>query len=204
MAQNNQEIESKYFVLDLEPIEFFLLSIGAKCIVPRKFEYNLRFDDEKQTLNREHRVLRLRKYDDFRLTYKGPGSQVDGALSRVEIEIVIDNFDSAEKILEALGYKVAAIYEKYRTMYQLDKALITLDELPYGKFVEIEAESAAVIKNIADQLHLDHSRAIPTSYQRLFEELRTKKNLSMNNLTFEDFSALKISPFDLGVLPADM
>jgi adenylate cyclase class 2 len=203
MTINNQEIESKFYVRDLAAIEERIKSFGAVCSVPRGFEYNLRFDNPGHTLQRQHKVLRLRKFDDVRLTFKDAGERIDGALSRTEIELVVDNFDSAQKFLEFLGYHVAAVYEKYRAMYTLGSAMITLDELPYGKFVEIEAENPQQIKELALQFGLNPQAAIPLSYQGLFERVKADKNLSARNLAFWEFEKIQLSAADLGVTPAD-
>jgi len=203
MTNNNQEIESKFYVYQLDTVEKLLLTIGAICIVPRQFEYNLRFDNDNNSLQEERKVLRLRRYDDNRLTYKGPGVRLDGALSRTEIELVVDDFNQARLFLESLGYHVVAIYEKYRSMFKLGNSLITLDELPYGKFVEIEAENTTRIREITMMLGLNPNCAIAASYQGLFEAVKVEKKLPVNNLTFDDFSNIQISPEDLHVKPSD-
>ena len=203
MTSNNLEIESKFYVRNLSAIEQKLVSIGANCIVPRGFEYNLRFDNKQNSLQRQHKVLRLRKFDDVRLTFKGPGERIENALSRQEIELVVSDFDQAQKFLESLGYNVAAIYEKYRTMYKINTATITLDELPYGNFVEIEADSPEQIKELAIRLGLSPEVAIPFSYQGLFELVKLRMNLPVRNLAFWEFENIKLSSSDLGVEPAD-
>ncbi len=203
MTTNHQEIESKFYVRNLAPIESRLQSLGAACIVPRGFEYNLRYDDPEGSLQRERKVLRLRKFDDTRLTFKGPGENVGGALARTEIELIVNDFENAKLFLAGLGYHIAAIYEKYRAIYELDGALITLDELPYGRFVEIEAESLEAITTLARKLGLKPKNAIPASYQGLFEQLKKTKNLSMSHLTFKAFKGLQIFPDELGIRPAD-
>ena len=203
MSTNNQEIESKFYVRDLTPIENRLLALGATCRVPRGFEYNLRYDDAENSLQRKRKVLRLRQFDDTRLTFKGPGENIGGALSRTEIELVVDNFENAKLFLAGLGYQVGMIYEKYRSMYELDDALITLDELPYGRFVEIEAGGLEEITSLARKLGLKPKAAIPASYQGLFEQLRKSKNLPIQHLTFEAFAGLQIFPDELGVRIAD-
>lgn len=203
MQTNNQEIESKFYVRDLAPIEARLQALGAACRVPRGFEYNLRYDDPEGSLQRERKVLRLRKFDDTRLTFKGPGENIGGALSRAEIELVVDDFENAKLFLAGLGYQVIMIYEKYRAIYELDGALITLDELPYGRFVEIEAAGLEEITSLARKLGLKPKAAIPASYQGLFEQLRKSKNLAMQHLTFESFAGIQIYPDELGVRIAD-
>ncbi|MBA4380738.1 MAG: adenylate cyclase, partial [Anaerolinea sp.] len=114
---NDQEIEVKFFVKDLGEIEARIRDMGTRLLRPRAHELNLRYDRPDGSLRREHRVLRLRRSDDARLTYKGPSSIVEGAMSRREIEFSVGDFESARQFLEALDYQVVAIYEKYRTTY---------------------------------------------------------------------------------------
>jgi adenylate cyclase class 2 len=204
MTKDNQEIESKFFVNNLAAVEALLKTLGAICIVPRGFEYNLRFDNHQNSLQRQHKVLRLRKFNDVRLTFKGAGERIGGALSRKEIELVVNDFDQAQQFLESLGYRVAAVYEKYRAMYEMGTSMITLDELPFGNFVEIEAEDPEQITKLALQLNLNPGTAIPASYQGLFEQVRLVKNLHVKNLAFWEFKGISLTAADLGVEPADL
>ncbi len=203
MSNNQQEIESKFYVRALEPIEVHLKTLGAVCIAPRQFEYNLRFDDAQANLQRQHKVLRLRRFDDVRLTFKGPGQRIENALSRTEIELVVHDFESARAFLEGLGYHTVMVYEKFRAMYNLEGALITLDELPYGNFIEIEGDSPATIAALAQKLGLNPQAAIPLSYQGLFERVKAARGLTAQDLSFSGFEGLQISALDLGVTPAD-
>ncbi len=203
MTANGQEIESKFYVRDLKAIEKRLVVLGATCSLPRGFEYNLRFDDAQGSLGRQHKVLRLRKSDDVRLTYKGPGERLGGSISRAETELVVSDFDTAQQLIESLGYRVWMVYEKYRAMYAFEGALVTLDELPYGHFVEIEGENPDSISKIAAKLGLNPAAAIPASYQGLFEQLKALKNLPAKNLTFWEFENIHLIPEDLGVSAAD-
>ncbi len=203
MAHNNTEIEAKFYVLDLKKIEKRLQSLGAKQIVARQFEYNLRYDDDKNSLSRSGKVLRLRRYDDVRLTFKGPGNSENGVLSRSEIELVVNDFDSARLFLEGLGYHVNIVYEKFRAMYELEERLVTLDELPYGKFVEIEGDSPEAVREFAQKLGLQPQAAIPTSYHSLFDRFCRNRRLKLKNLCFAEFDGLEVSPRDLDVFPAD-
>jgi adenylate cyclase class 2 len=203
MSSNGQEIESKFYVRDLKAIEKKLVALGATCTIPRGFEYNLRFDDAQNSLGRQNKVLRLRKSDDIRLTFKGPGERRGGSIARAEIELVVSDFDTAQQLIESLGYHVWMVYEKYRAMYDFAGAIVTLDELPYGHFVEIEGENPTSIAEIALKLGLKPEAAIPASYQGLFEQLKTLKDLPAKNLTFWEFESLHATPEDLGLSAAD-
>jgi len=197
------EIEAKFYLRDIAALEARLRSMGAKCILPRRHEYNLRFDTPDGALRTRHQVLRLRQSDGVRLTYKGKSEEIEGARRRVEIEVLLDDFENARHLLEALGYRVTTVYEKYRAIYALRGAHIMLDELPYGNFAEIEGDSPAEIRKLCTLLHLDMDAAIPRGYLSLFETLCKRYPLSPETQTFDAMKTLHITAEDLGIRPAD-
>lgn len=202
MTNDNREIEAKFYVRDLKVIETRLLSLDAQLVATRIHETNLRFDTPTGDLKRDGRVLRLRRDDGIRLTYKEDGKLTAGAHDRREIEFTVGDFDSAKQFIEALGYEVIFIYEKFRTTYELDDAHIMLDELPYGNFVEIEGELDK-LKPIAEKLGINWDSAIPIGYYVLFEKVREARGLKFRDLSFENFKGLEIRKDDLGVQVAD-
>ena len=199
-----QELELKYYVLDLARIETSLTALGAVCDQPRTQEINLRFDTPDYSLSREGKALRLRYDTQARLTYKGPSQSEEGIRLREEIEFVVDNFQAARTFLIALGYQVSLIYEKYRSGYLLGDVHILLDELPYGNFVEIEGPNPEKILAVNQQLGLNWEKRIPESYTILFERLRLTKGLTFRDLIFENFQELPVTSADLEVQPADI
>lgn len=200
---NNQELEVKFYIDDLEAIEDRIKELNAHLTQQRTHELNLRFDTQDGKLSRSSRVLRLRQDTQSRLTYKGPGYEQDGVRVREEIEFIVSDFSSARQLLQVLGYQVAMIYEKYRTVYDYRDAHITLDEMPYGDFVEIEGSDAFMIHSLSQQLGLNWDARIPLSYTELFARLRVHQKIGFRDLIFENFVGLDISPGDLGIIFAD-
>jgi len=198
-----QEIEAKFYVRDLKKIEACLQDLEARLIQPRVLEMNIRFDLPDGGLRSEGRVLRLRQDTEARLTYKGAGKSEQGVVNRTEIEFTVEDFNKAKNFLEALGYQKLLQYNKYRTTYELEHCHIMLDELPYGNFVEIEGENITAIHSMANKLELDMQAAISASYSALFEKVRRTLGLTITDLTFANFEAIKISPEHLQVRPAD-
>jgi len=201
--KNNEEIEVKFFVQDLAGIERRLQQLGARPVQARSREVNLRFDRPDGSLERDHRVLRLRQDMEAHLTYKGPGELRDGVRAREEIEFSVGDFAATRALLEALGFRVSVVYEKYRRVYAFEDAHIMLDEMPYGDFVEIEGPQAESIRENAQRLALDWEKRITGSYLALFGTLRRKRNLRFRDLTFENFEGITAQPDDLKVSPAD-
>jgi len=203
MSTTDRELEIKLYITDLPSLHQQLIAQGAQQVKPRQHEYNLRFDTPTGELSSTAQVLRLRQDTVARLTYKGPSEMQSGVRSRREIEFTVSDFEAARNFFEALGYQVRVIYEKYRTTYQLAGVEVTLDELPYGNFVEIEGPDTHAITAVADGLSLDRSASIAASYTMLFDHLRTVLGLTFRDLTFENFENVEVSPVDLGVIPAD-
>jgi adenylate cyclase, class 2 len=204
MSDSGQEIEAKFFVQDLNEIKTRLEKLGARPIQEHVLETNIRFDLPDASLRAEGRVLRLRQDTDTRLTYKSASKNEQGVLSREEIEFVVEDFEKAKRLLEALGYQKLVYYEKYRTTYSLNETFVMLDELPYGNFVEIEGESVEIIRIIADELKLNWEATIATSYHALFERAHRALNLSFQDISFANFANIKVEAVHLGVYPADV
>ena len=204
MSNSNVEIEAKFYVTGLGGIKERLHKLEAHLIQERILETNIRFDLPDARLRSKGRVLRLRRDTEARLTYKGGSRNEKGVLSRTEIEFTVGDFDKAKLFLEALGYQEMLRYDKYRAVYELDGCHIMLDELPYGYFVEIEGESVADIQQASDKLDLDWGAAITRSYNALFDSVKTALNLNFNDLSYENFAGIKVTPEHLGVIPADI
>ncbi len=181
------EIEVKIHVAAHEPIRSRLEAAGATLTAPRVYERNVRYEDSKNTLTRNHRVLRLRQDTRARLTYKEPvETQIPGVHVRTELEVTVDDFATMEMILSKLGYIPAWSYEKYRTTYALFGAEVTLDEMPYGNFVEVEGD-VDQIERIVPLLFEGEVTRIKASYSDLFFAVKKQLGLKIDDLTFENF-----------------
>lgn len=202
MNNSDRELEAKLWISQPERLRA-RLEQQAETIQPRTREINLRFDRPDGSLGAGRQVLRLRQDERVRLTFKGPGVVQQGVLSRQEIEFEVGSFESARSFLEALGYHVQMSYEKYRTTYQLEGVSITLDEMPYGNFVELEGPDPEVIRSLCHALDLDWQQRILDSYTGLFDRIKDELGLDIQDLTFENFRGIS-QPLDrLDLQPAD-
>jgi adenylate cyclase class 2 len=204
MAASNQELEVKLYLENLDQVQQTLESLGANLVQARTYERNLRFDTVEGKLTQNKEVLRLRQDRSNQLTYKGAGKVIDGVSARTEIEFSVDRFDQAQALFEALGYQVSMIYEKFRTAYDLNGTLVTLDEMPFGNFAEIEGIDGESIQNACQQLNLNWEMRTPQSYAELFETVKDHLKLRFRDLTFENFAKIKVQASDLGMAPADL
>jgi len=205
MPANEQELEVKFYVKNLLPFEQKLKQLNATLIQPRTHEINLRFDTPDQSLSRSYQVLRLRQDQEARLTYKGPGEVLEGVRIRREIEFSVSDFRSAQSFLEALGYQVIFMYEKYRSVYRFNDMLVMLDEMPVGYFLELEGANPEIILSTSQILGLRWETRILDSYTVLFDRVRQSCGLNIRDLSFDNFRGIEIKPemMDLVYAEAD-
>lgn len=145
-------------------------------ITQRLSELGAEFDKEVFEVNYQHRggemdergaTLRLRKIGDFTvLTYKEKLVAENGAKQKIEHETTVADVEAMENIIERLGYRLTAVYEKRRKYWKLDDVEVVLDELPFGLYMEIEGTLEAIAK--AEQsLGLKPKEYEPRGYPRL-------------------------------------
>ena len=198
-AGDNQEVEVKFLVADLNAVRRRLVTAGAVLGAPRVYERNVRFDTVDERLLARQALLRLRQDSRVRLTYKGLPAQdaASEAKTREEIELTVEEFDRMALIFDRLGFHAVQTYEKYRTTFHLGDVEVVLDEMPFGLFVELEGASDTCLKAAAATLGLDWSRRLLTNYLELMERARRAFDLPFNDLTFANFER---RPVDMGVL----
>lgn len=191
MSNDYLEVEVKLLVDDLAAITRQLEILGAELQVPRVFERNVRYENAARDLIQRGIVVRLRQDERTRLTYKEPGTLIDGIMRRFEAEVEVNDFATMDLILNKLAYKPEMVYEKFRTTYALAGSEIMLDELPFGPFVEIEGEPTQ-IDHIMHQLDLQDKPRIARSYVDVFAHLRQHLNLTFADLTFDNFKDIDV------------
>lgn len=160
------EIEKKYRLSQLSKVEVLgrLRELGA---------VHQHDDIEENTIYRgdglEHSnsVLRLRRVNDTAiLTFKERFPSNSDIKYQREEETEVKDPDAMESILNALGFRAALVYEKRRQRWRLGKAEIVIDELPFGLFMEIEADEVE-INDIEARLAIDGLEAETETYPRL-------------------------------------
>lgn len=188
------EIEVKFLVTDLRAFRLQLLSAGGKLRYPRTYEKNIRYDDARQGLMRQGKLLRLRQDTIARLTFKGSARHQADSVARVreEIEVEVEDFNLTAALLERIGFEERQRYEKYRETFDFESVEVVLDEMPFGDFVELEGPENA-LHATASKLGLDWNARILDNYLELMARLKSRFELPFDDLTFENFSGIEFS-----------
>ena len=184
------ECEVKFFMAQPAELRDRLRQAGALS-TGSAFETNYRYEHADNPLLTRQCLLRLRRDRRNRLTYKKPdpsGGRQFKAYEELEIEV--SDFDTTDRILEALGFHRAQIYEKHRETYELASLEVCLDKLPFGHFIEIEGD-AERLPSVAARLGLAWSTRILANYLQIFETIREALQLPFNDVTFADFKTVR-------------
>lgn len=166
-----RELEAKFAVESLDAVRRALEGQGVPQ-KPCRFERNAVFDTPDRALRARGELLRLRQAGErCILTWKRPArvAPVAGIKAMDEVETRVEDFEAMRRILHGLGYSEALWYEKCRETWRLGEALVCLDVLPFGEFVEIEGEPD-VIARAAGCLGLGMAQARAVTYHDLYRE----------------------------------
>lgn len=162
----NIETEIKYRLSPkrLDEITKKIVDLGA---VFHKEVFEVNYQHRGGEMDERGATLRLRKIGDHTvLTYKEKIKTDSGAKRKIEYETSVGDVESTEKIIERLGYRLTAVYEKRRKYWHLDDVEIVLDELPFGLYMEIEGTIDS-IERAEKKLGLATIEREPRGYPRL-------------------------------------
>lgn len=189
---NHLEIEVKFYLSDMNFIRNRIIGLGAEN-KGRVFETNIRFEDADKNLIRNKTLLRLRKDTKTTLTFKSEPRKKDNQYKIFrEFEVEVSHFSTMKRILEFLGFHEEQRYEKHRETFVLRDAVLCLDTMPYGHFLEIEG-SKEQIKKLASQIGLRWEKRIVLNYLSLFDIIRQQSNLSFLDVTFDNFKNVSLN-----------
>ena len=187
------ETELKFYIPDEQDLRGRLMQLGAACINQRTFEHNVRYEDEDGRLQKNRCLLRLRQDRQTTLTFKSSPHDADPRFKVYhEREVHLDDFDTMDAILGALGFGRRQIYQKWRETWRLNDVELCVDTMPYGSFLEIEGQPAPIIQTVRN-LGLGWERRILASYLEMFSVLHKNERLPFVDVTFDNFSTVNVS-----------
>ena len=152
------EIELKFLNIDVKEIKNKLIELGAE----RKFGAHTEsfpfWADGFHSSDSSMKFLRIRKVnDDVRITFKSPAKN-SIMTNREEIEVKVDDYEQAIKLLENLGFEKGQMFGKHREHYELGNIHFELDTLKnIPTYLEIETNNEEEMHNICSQLGLEMS-----------------------------------------------
>jgi adenylate cyclase class 2 len=170
------EIEKKYRLTAASAMELRsrLEVVGAVAVRGEEFEENTLYAGAN--LEPGRRNLRLRRVNGRAvLTLKERQPSADAVKLQREDETGVEDADTVDRILRALGYTPALVYEKRRETWELDGVEVVIDELPFGWFAEIEGERDSILR-AEKKIGLEDATAEQRTYPDLSREHGTRRD----------------------------
>ena len=191
------EIEIKFFI-EKSKLEQRLLKLNATLATPRRLMRRQMFavpaSLRKPNMEQSGRV----RDEGDKITMTLKESAIPRTMSSVqELEIIVNDFDAAVKILLLSGYEPTTYQENYRTSWKLDDCSIEIDEWPgLPCYAEIEAPSTTQLKQMAAVLEIDEATFMYCSVFDLYQQklgLDLKLIRKAPKLTFATIDQIKIA-----------
>ncbi len=180
------EIEVKFVDVGIDDMRRRLEALGAECEQPlrlmRRQVFHLVTPDDNA-------FVRVRdEGDKTTMTYKR--FEGDGLHAAKEAEIVVSDFATAVQILEGAGLKSKSYQETKRETWRLGEVEIVIDEWPWAPpFVEIEGETEEEVRDMAEKLGFDWSKAafggVASVYRKVYPAIASDKLI--NDFSRYDF-----------------
>jgi len=153
------EIEAKFLNINKDEMRKRLKEKGAKLIRPEFLQKRVNFHLPKEKQSKDA-WLRVRdEGDKITLSLKMiTGEKIE---DQKEISFIVEDFNKAVILLEAIGCERRVLQESKRELWQINDVDITIDEWPgLEPFVEIEGKSENEVRNIAQLLNFNYNDAV--------------------------------------------
>lgn len=178
------EVEIKVPIKDPDEFRKKIIENGGSLKRERHFESNSLYDFADRSLSAQGCLLRIRELPEGALlTFKGKVLQHEKFKTRPEEETLCQDKQAIKGILHSIGLKIYFRYEKYREEYILNDALVCIDELPFGFFLEIEGDEAN-IDRVTEILQLDRNVFSKKSYAAIYAEICRQAGKPFSDILF--------------------
>lgn len=164
-----KEIEATYLSVDKDAVHEKLKAAGFELQTP---EYTMRrktFDFSRVAPGRNKWGRVRQESDKVTMTVKEVrGSSINDTY---EVELVVNDFDTASAFFEACDIPAKAFQENMREVWNRDNVEVTIDTWPSLKpFVEIEAETEEIVRGVSKELGFDFETAVFGSIDIVYEK----------------------------------
>jgi len=163
------EIEAKFPDINPDSIRTKLREVGAVQEHPEIFMRRKVFDYPDRRLEKIGGWVRVRdEGSQVTLSYKQLNDRTLHGTK--EVSVIIDDFDKACELIEAIGLPAYSYQETKREKWMLGDVEITIDTWPWiPTFVEIEGANEESVRSVASRLQFDWSKAMHGSVETVYQ-----------------------------------
>jgi len=163
------EYEATFENVDKDEVRKKLKNVGAKLVKKELLQKRETFHLPESHVMKSA-WLRVRD-EGGRITMTLKTVDGDKIENQKEIELKVDDFESATLLLQSIGCRKKSYQETKREIWELDGVEIMIDEWPYLEpFVEIEGTSEADVMSVSEKLGFDYEKAKFCCVSTLYEE----------------------------------
>jgi adenylate cyclase class 2 len=183
----HQEIEVRFLEIDKEALIAKLERLGAEDLGEDLLEEKIIYDKDLSWANGLGKFLRLRTQKGKTiLAYKHHKGQAIGDVEEIEFEV--RNAESAELLLERLGFPAFRQQQKKRHTFHFGEVIVDIDTWPQiPTYVELEGPSEDSLKEAALKLELDWQKVELRSPRKVIEQVYNIPVGNMKWFTFNRF-----------------
>lgn len=180
------EIEATFLSVNRDSVRAKLKAAGFELKTPEYLMRRKTFDFSRVAPG-QNRWGRVRQESD-KVTMTVKEIRGAGINDTYEVELIVNDFDTACAFFEACGIPAKAFQENMREVWARDGVEVMIDTWPgLNPFVEIEGENEKVIRDISKELDFDFEKAIFGSIDLVYEKelgIPAKTIIRLPEITF--------------------
>ena len=164
-----KEIEATFLSVDKDTVRKNLKSASFELKIPEYLMRRKTFDFSRIAPGRNKWGRVCQESDKVTMTVKEVRGS--GINDTYEVELVVNDFDTATSFFKACDIPVKAFQENMREVWKREEVEVTIDTWPgLNPFVEIEAETEDIVRNISKELDFDFDKAVFGSIDLVYEK----------------------------------
>jgi len=189
------EIEAKFYPINVEKVREKLVEMGAKCIAPMRLMKRAVFDhlDNPQL---PVAYIRVRdEGDSITFSAKDYANEEKGHKHQRELMVNVDSFDSTVNLLKLIGLKQTNYQESKRETWKLGVAEVCIDVWPgLEPYIEVETHSVEELEKISSALPIQSSKRYEGGLLKVYMDvylwdkqtaLQKVKHLTFDHMEFD-------------------
>ena len=179
----NTEIEAKFLNISKDAIREQLKALGAKLVFAEKKFQRITFDNPE--LKTKNAWIRLRDEGGKVTLALKMVSDANSITGMKESSFEVKGWGEIVTFVESLGYKRKGQEENYREEWKLGDVVFDIDTWPLvNPWIEIEAPSEGLVREYAEKLGFDYSKAVFGSADIVYRDFYNIEILGRSSLVF--------------------
>ena len=181
-----REVEAIFLSVDKNSIRAKFKKAGFELKTPEYLMRRKTFDFSRVAPGR-NKWGRVRQESE-KITMTVKEVHGSGINDTYEVELTVNDFDTAVSFFEACDIPVKAFQENMREVWVRDGVEVTIDTWPgLNPFVEIEGTNEKVVRDLSNELGLDFEKAVFGSIDLVYEKelgIPAKTIIRLPEITF--------------------